>query len=98
MELTLPAQPESVTLTRQALEAVADAERWSPKLGDITVATGEGCANHLTHAYPPGRTGPVSVHVERADRDVVVAAANRGTGIAPSARQHRAGLGSACPS
>jgi len=98
MELTLPAQPASVTLARQALNGVADAERWSPKLlGDITVATGEGCANAVTHAYPPGLTGPVSVRVERSDRDVVVVVADRGTGIAPSARLHRTGLGLGMP-
>ena len=96
MELTLPARPESVTrAARQALNAVADAERWSPKLlGDIMVATDEGCANAVTHAYPPGRTGPV--RVERADRDVVVVA-NRDTVIAPSAPLHRAGLGLGLP-
>ena len=98
MELTLPAQPESLTLARQALNGLADAERWSLKLlGDITVATGEGCANAVRHAYPPGRTGPVSLRVERSDRDVVVVVADRGTGIAPTARLHRTGLGIGLP-
>ena len=94
----LPAQPESVMLARQALNGVAGAERWSPKLlGDIMVATGEGCANAVMHAYPSGLTGSVSVRVERWDRDVVLVVADRGTGIAPSARLHRAGLGLALP-
>ncbi len=98
MELTLPAQPESVTLARQALNGVADAERWSPQLiGDITVATGVGCANAVRHAYPPGLTGSISVRVEWSNRDVLVVVADRGSGIAPSARPHRAGLGLGLP-
>lgn len=98
MELTLPAQPESVTLARHALNGLAAAERWSPALlGDITVATGEGCANAVTHAYPPGLTGPVSVRVERSEREVVVVVADRGTGMAPLARPDRHGLGLGLP-
>ena len=98
MELTLPSRPESVTLARQALNAVGSAERWSSTLlGDIIIATGEGCANAVAHAYPPGLHGPVSVRIERSDHDVVVVVADRGTGITPSARRERAGLGLGLP-
>lgn len=98
MELLLLSRPESVTLARQALNGIGFAERWSlTLLGDITVATGEGYANAVAHAYPPGRTGPVSVRIERSDHDVVVVVADRGTGITPSARPGRAGLGLGLP-
>jgi anti-sigma regulatory factor (Ser/Thr protein kinase) len=98
MELTLPSRPESATLARQAVTGVGIAERWSSTLlGDITLATGEGCANAVAHAYPSGLSGPVSVRVERSDHDVVLVVADRGTGIRPSARPGRAGLGLGLP-
>lgn len=99
MELTLPARPESVTLARQALNGVADAERWSPKLlGDITVTAGEGCANAVTHAYPSGLTGPVSMRVEQSDREVVVVVADRGTASFRRLACTAPDWDSACPS
>jgi serine/threonine-protein kinase RsbW len=98
MELTLPARPETVTLARQALIGLADAEGWEPGLtGDVTIAAGEGLANAVTHAYPACRPGPVAVHVERSDRDVAVIVRDRGTGIAPSVRRDRTGPGLGLP-
>jgi serine phosphatase RsbU (regulator of sigma subunit)/anti-sigma regulatory factor (Ser/Thr protein kinase) len=55
LELSLPAEPESLALMRRSLE------RWLNAIGvvgdlayEITVACGEACMNAVEHAYPPG--------------------------------------------
>jgi serine/threonine-protein kinase RsbW len=98
MELTLPSRPESVTLARQALRGIADAERWNPRFADdVKVAVSEGCASVVMHAYPDGRDGPISLRMEHSADRVAVVVSDRVVGITPSLRTRRAGLGLGLP-
>jgi anti-sigma regulatory factor (Ser/Thr protein kinase) len=60
LELTLPAEPESLAAMRRQLTrwlraaGAADAEAY-----EILVAAGEACANAVAHAYPPGEASYV---------------------------------------
>src|SRR3954469_11534174 len=55
VELTLPADAESVVLARQMVRGLVDFLGWSDESrNDISIAVTEACTNAVLHAYPDG--------------------------------------------
>jgi anti-sigma regulatory factor (Ser/Thr protein kinase) len=53
IELTLPAEPESVALARQMVRGILDTLGWGDETRtDISIAVTEACTNSVLHAYP----------------------------------------------
>ncbi|MGO9792643.1 MAG: ATP-binding protein [Solirubrobacteraceae bacterium] len=92
--LELPSRPESVTLVRAALSALAEASGLEDELiDDLKTAVSEACNNVVLHAYPGG-SGPLIMSVASGS-GVNVTVEDRGTGIrqvAPSDQRMGVGL------
>lgn len=98
VDLTLPARPESLTVVRQALSGLADAERWTPGfLADAKIAISEACSNAVVHAYPDDVDGGLRVAMTLVGRRLSVTVRDFGTGIEPRLVDRRAGLGLGLP-
>ena len=73
LELRLPARPESLSVSRRALERWLGAAGASPDaIHDILVACGEACANVVQHAYGRFARGEISLSASRAGGDVEI--------------------------
>src|SRR3954451_23171966 len=94
VRLTLPAQPENVSVIRHVLGAFAEALRLPDELiEDLRLAVTEACTNVVRHAYPPGRSGPVEISIRPEEECVNVVVADRGRGIGASSDMTGPGLG-----
>jgi anti-sigma regulatory factor (Ser/Thr protein kinase) len=97
VEIAVPAEPESVVLTRQAVRGVVDALGWSDeRRTDVSIAVTEACTNAVLHAYPDGG-GEYEVRVWAAPEELVVAVRDHGQGISPRLPSPVAGLGLGLP-
>src|SRR3954462_14191911 len=94
VKLTLPAQPENVSVIRHVLAAFAEALRLPDDLvEDLRLAVTAACTNVVRHAYPPDSPGSVEISI-RPEADVVnVVVADRGRGIGTSSDTSGPGLG-----
>lgn len=93
IEITLPAEPESLARMRRAVG------RWLRTTGaedatvyEILVACGEACANAIAHAYPPGEASYV-VTVARGNGGVEVRVRDFGSWREARAGSQGRGLG-----
>lgn len=93
IELTLPAEPESLAQMRRAVG------RWlrstgadDPVVYETLVACGEACANAIAHAYPPGEASYV-VEAGTVDGGVEVTVRDFGSWREPRAGSQGRGLG-----
>jgi anti-sigma regulatory factor (Ser/Thr protein kinase) len=93
MEITLRAEPESLSQMRRALG------RWLRAVGatdaetyEALVACGEACANAIAHAYPPGEASYV-VEARREDGGVEVRVRDFGSWRPPRSGSQGRGLG-----
>ena len=94
VRLTLPAQPENVSVIRHVLGAFAEALRLPDELvEDLRLAVTEACTNVVRHAYPPDRPGPVEISIRPEFDYVSVVVADRGRGIGSSSDTTGPGLG-----
>src|SRR3954454_7751633 len=85
VKLTLPAQPENVSVIRHVLGAFAEALRLPDGLvEDLRLAVTEACTNVVRHAYPPGSPGPVEISIRPEAEVVSVVVADHGRGIGTS--------------
>ena len=97
VELTLPADPESVVLARQMVRGLIDVLGWSEESrNDISIAVTEACTNAVLHAYPDG-DGEYDVFAWVAPERLVVAVRDHGQGISPRVESPSAGLGLGLP-
>src|SRR6476620_6776938 len=94
VKLTLPAQPENVSVIRHVLGAFAEALRLPDELvEDLRLAVTEACTNVVRHAYPPEDPGPVEVSIRPSEDQVSVVVADCGRGIGSSSDTTGPGLG-----
>jgi len=94
VKLTLPAQPENVSVIRHVLGAFAEALRLHDDLvEDLRLAVTEACTNVVRHAYPPNETGPVEITIQPMEEHVSVIVSDHGRGIGTSSDTTGPGLG-----
>jgi anti-sigma regulatory factor (Ser/Thr protein kinase) len=97
VELTLPAEPESVVLARQMVRGLVDHLGWGDESrNDVSIAVTEACTNAVLHAYPEGR-GEYGVSAWVAPERLVVSVRDQGQGISPRVESAAAGLGLGLP-
>jgi serine/threonine-protein kinase RsbW len=91
--LSVPAEPESVSLVRQAVTGVADTLGLSPdQRDDLRIAVTEAATNVVVHAYP-GRPGVLRMEVWPDPETMVVHITDHGCGIVPRVERVSPGLG-----
>jgi serine/threonine-protein kinase RsbW len=94
LELELPARSENLTLVRQVLGGVAEAEGWTAALlMDIRLAVTEACSNVVAHAYPSAPNGLIRVSVIAYPHQITVSVRDSGIGIVPRMNACPRGLG-----
>src|SRR3954467_4924572 len=94
VKLTLPAQPENVSVIRHVLGAFAEALRLPDELiEDLRLAVTEACTNVVRHAYPEGDPGAVEISIEPRGERVRIVVADAGRGIGTSSDTSGPGLG-----
>jgi anti-sigma regulatory factor (Ser/Thr protein kinase) len=97
VELTLPAEPESVVLARQMVRGLVDHLGWGDESrNDISIAVTEACTNAVLHAYPEGE-GEYMVSAWVSPERLVVSVRDHGRGISPRVESPAAGLGLGLP-
>jgi len=93
MILSVPAEPESVSLVRQAVTGVADTLGMSPGArDDLRIAVTEAATNVVVHAYPD-RPGDLRVEVWPDTDTMVIHITDHGCGIVPRVERVSPGLG-----
>jgi serine/threonine-protein kinase RsbW len=91
--LSVPAEPESVSLVRQAITGVADTLGMSPDArDDLRIAVAEAATNVVVHAYPD-RPGVLRVEVWPDTDTMVIHVTDHGCGIVPRVERVSPGLG-----
>ncbi len=86
--LTVPAQPEYLSVCRLALAGVTAEMRISDRvLDDLKLVLSEMCANAIEHGYE-GSDGDIEIEFRTSDREIEVSVADRGAG--PSAARYSA--------
>jgi serine/threonine-protein kinase RsbW len=82
IELTIPAKPEYLILTRLALSGLA---RTAPiddeLLADLKLAVTEACGNVVRHAYNGADAGVMSVRYLVDDRQIEITVEDSGAGV-----------------
>jgi serine/threonine-protein kinase RsbW len=97
VELTLPADAESVVIARQMVRGLVDVLGWGEESrNDISIAVTEACTNTVLHAYPDGG-GEYAVRAWVDPGRLVVVVRDHGRGIAPRVDAPAAGLGLGLP-
>jgi serine phosphatase RsbU (regulator of sigma subunit)/anti-sigma regulatory factor (Ser/Thr protein kinase) len=92
LELTLPADPESLaTMRRQLTRWLRAAGADDAEAYEILVAAGEACANAVAHAYPPGEASYV-LEAVRTEGGVEVTVRDFGAWRAPRSGSRGRGL------
>src|SRR5687767_4931024 len=91
---TVPALPENVAPLRHAVVELALRHGANESVRtDLALAVGEACANVVVHAYPPGDVGPLIVHAEIKNGEVLVQICDQGQGMVPRPDSPGLGLG-----
>lgn len=94
LRLEVESRPESVTLVRSVLSALAEELDLEDELADdLRTAVSEACNNVVLHAYP-GAVGPMVVSIDSLDGVLEVSIEDRGAGITHIAvSEERMGVG-----
>ena len=91
---TVPAVAENVAPIRHAVVDLAARNGASEDVKtDLALAIGEACANVVVHAYPPGDVGPLIVHAEVKDGEMLIHVCDQGQGMTPRPDSPGLGLG-----
>ncbi len=91
--LSVPAEPESVAVVRQAVTGVADLLGMSPEArDDLRIAVSEAATNVVVHAYED-RPGLLRVEVWLDSDELVIHVSDHGCGIVPRVERLNPGLG-----
>lgn len=81
IQLTIPARPEYITLSRLALTGLSRVRGFSAEtLADLKLAITEACSNSVRHAYGDG-TGSVEILYQLHPDRLVVEVADSGEGF-----------------
>ena len=81
VQLTIPARPEYITLSRLALSGLARVRPLAEDtLADLKLALTEACSNSVRHAYAGGE-GHVQISFELREDRLVVEVEDDGTGF-----------------
>jgi serine/threonine-protein kinase RsbW len=81
VQLTIPARPEYITLSRLALSGLARVRPLAEDtLADLKLALTEACSNSVRHAYAGGE-GHVQISFELREDRLVVEVEDNGTGF-----------------
>jgi anti-sigma regulatory factor (Ser/Thr protein kinase) len=91
LELTLAAEPASVTLARHAVGGFA--ERVGAERQDVELAVSEAVTNSVVHAYPGGIAGTIVVQAQLRGAALIVVVRDNGTGLRPDLKNKGMGLG-----
>jgi len=95
--LSVPAEPESVSLVRQAVTGIADTLGMSPESrDDLRIAVTEAATNVVVHAYPD-RAGTIRLEVWPDNHTMVIHVTDHGCGIVPRVERVTPGLGLGIP-
>ena len=93
-EWELPAEPESVTLSRGRVRAFAEEHGATPAdIVDLTLAVTEAVTNSVLHAFIDREPGRVRVSISTAADELTVVVADDGRGMQPRADSPGLGLG-----
>src|SRR5829696_918845 len=91
---TVPAVAENVAPLRHAVMDLVTRHGVSEDVKtDLALAVGEACANVVVHAYPPGDVGPLIVHAELRDGEIIIEVCDQGQGMTPRPDSPGLGLG-----
>ena len=91
--LSVPAEPESVSLVRQAVTGIADTLGMSTEArDDLRIAVTEAATNVVVHAYPEG-PGIMRLEVWPDTDTMVIHVTDHGCGIVPRIARVSPGLG-----
>ena len=83
VQLTIPAKPEYITLSRLALSGLSRIRPLSEDtLADLKLALTEACSNSVRHAYDNGE-GHVDIRFELRDDRLIVEVEDDGAGFEP---------------
>lgn len=94
VDLTVPAHSSEVGAVRAAVSRVArQAGMPEERLGDVTLAVGEACANAVVHAYAGRDPGLLHVRARVTPDGLEVVVADDGHGLAPRSDSPGLGLG-----
>ncbi len=94
LRLEVESRPESVTLVRSVLSALAEELELEDELADdLRTAVSEACNNVVLHAYP-GAAGPMALSIDSVGGVLEVIVEDRGGGITHVAvSEDRMGVG-----
>ena len=91
--LSVPAEPELLSLVRQAVTAVAELVGMSSEgQDDLRIAVTEAATNVVVHAYPD-RAGTMCIELWPSGNALVVHVTDHGTGLVASMEHVSPGLG-----
>jgi anti-sigma regulatory factor (Ser/Thr protein kinase) len=97
LELFLPAEPESVSIARQAVCGVGDVLMLDEgRIADVALAVTEACTNVVMHAYPEG-SGDYDLRLWVQHRRLLITVRDFGEGITPRVPAAKTGLGLGLP-
>ena len=91
LELTLPAESDSVGAARHAIAEFA-AEHGADS-ADVALAVSEGVSNSVIHAFRDRKPGQIDVRAIVEDDHVVVSISDDGIGVMPNPQSPGLGLG-----
>jgi serine/threonine-protein kinase RsbW len=95
--VSVPAEPEAVSLVRQAVTGVADTLGMSAEArDDLRIAVTEAATNVVVHAYPQP-PGALRLELWPTSQALVVRITDHGCGIAPRLERASPGLGLGLP-
>lgn len=91
LEMTLAAEPASVTSARHAVGGFA--ARVGAERQDVELAVSEAVTNSVLHAYPDGVAGTITVRADLRGTALIVVVRDDGTGLRPDLKNKGMGLG-----
>src|SRR3954462_13613964 len=71
LQMTLPAQPENISVIRRVLDALGETLRLHPELlEDLRLAVTEACTNVVRHAYADDEQGTIELVITPTENGV----------------------------
>lgn len=90
-ELELAAEPASVSAARRQM--VDFARGRVTDLDGVAIAISEAVGNAVVHAYRGEANGPIAIHAQLEENDLVITVTDSGVGMRPNPESPGLGLG-----